>query len=213
MTPSSLPPPPAHRRTEGHPPPVEVVDSVAGIFLIPGILSPEVCAQLMAQAEAVGYAPAPITTAGGPVMAPHIRSNQRVMLDVPALAADLLERLRPHLPATLRGWSLVGLNERLRWYRYDPGERFDWHCDGAFVRTPRERSFLTVMLYLNEGFTGGETAFDLRSGYRVVQPQAGAALLFPHPLRHTGAQVRQGRKVVLRTDAMYALSGSAEGGR
>ena len=183
---------------------VQIIDTEADIVFIPGILTPEECGALIARSEAEGYYAAPITTARGPVMASHIRNNRRVMLDDPAQAGGLLERLRPHLPAQARtGWWLSGLNERLRWYRYDPGERFDWHYDGAFVRSRAERSFITVMLYLNEDFTGGETAFDLRGGHRCARPRQGAALLFPHALRHTGSIVETGRKYVLRTDAMY----------
>ena len=33
----------------------------------------------------------------------------------------------------------TGLNERWRFYRYDPGQQFDWHFDGAYERSPLER--------------------------------------------------------------------------
>jgi hypothetical protein len=68
------------------------------------------------------------------------------------------------------------------------------------------RSFLTVILYLNEGYAGGETRF----GDLAVRPRAGMALLFPHELRHEGAEVTAGVKCVLRTDVMYALDASGE---
>ena len=183
----------------------QTIDDRGEVILIPGVLSDTECQALIAHSESVGYTAAPITTARGPVMAPQVRNNTRVMQDDPVRARWLLARLQAHLPARIKGWWLAGLNERLRWYRYDRGQRFNWHYDGAFVRSPQERSFLTVMLYLNEGFVGGETAFDLRCGMRTVTPQAGAALVFVHPLRHTGAAVTAGRKYVLRTDAMYAL--------
>lgn len=182
-----------------------IIDERDHVVLFPGALSPAACADHIARAEAVGFDPAPITTRRGPRMAPEIRNNTRVMIDDTETAAELFSLLRPVLPAVVSGWHLCGLNERLRWYRYDRGERFNWHYDGSFARDRTERSRLTLMIYLNEGFDGGETMFDLAGGMRVVRPQAGALLLFPHALRHTGAVVTWGRKYVLRTDVMYRL--------
>jgi hypothetical protein len=105
-------------------------------------------------------------------------------------------------------FTAVGVNERLRFYRYDVGEQFEWHYDGCFERENGERSFLTYMIYLNEGFEGGETHFGglpaapaLVSG-RVI-PRTGRALVFSHPILHKGEPVVRGRKYVLRTDVMY----------
>lgn len=96
---------------------------------------------------------------------------------------------------------MVGLNERFRFYRYDPGQAFRWHTDGWHRRSERERSFHSVLLYLNGGFVGGATEFSPGS---PVIPAAGRALLFDHRLMHQGAPVREGRKYVLRTDLMFA---------
>ena len=101
---------------------------------------------------------------------------------------------------------LVGLNERFRFYRYERGERFSWHLDGAYVRSRTERSQLTLMVYLSEGFEGGDTRFAetwfSTDRYLAVRPRAGMALFFPHRLLHTGAEVTQGMKYVMRTDIM-----------
>ena len=37
-------------------------------------------------------------------------------------------------PETIEGWRAVGVNERLRFYRYDPGQQFDWHTDLSWTR-------------------------------------------------------------------------------
>ena len=81
------------------------------------------------------------------------------MIDDPATAAELFRRIEPHVPATMRGRRAVGANERLRCYRYQPGQRFAPHFDGCFRRDESEESFLTYIIYLNEGFEGGETEF------------------------------------------------------
>jgi predicted 2-oxoglutarate/Fe(II)-dependent dioxygenase YbiX len=167
------------------------------------------CAALVQRAERIGFTDAPITTPIGFVMMPEVRNNTRVMVDEPKLAADLWERLAPVVPSRLGAWSAVGLNERLRFYRYEPGQRFAWHYDGAFVRALEERSRLleersqlTLMLYLNGDFEGGATEFDVDPALSV-RPERGMALLFAHRVRHQGAAVTRGVKYVLRTDVMF----------
>src|SRR5262249_19820113 len=168
-------------------------------------LTPEECAAQIARSEAAGYDDAPIMTGLGPVVDKGMRDNTRLMVDDEALAAALFERARPLLPARLRNFELVGLNERFRYYRYDPGQRFAPHFDGAFYRTDDEQSWLTFMVYLNDGFAGGETKFYRRGGAPSlsVTPRTGMALVFVHATLHEGAAVASGRKYVLRTDVMY----------
>jgi hypothetical protein len=175
------------------------------VFLIQDFLSPQECDRFIARAEQTGFEEAPVSTAGGAVMLKSVRDNSRVMIDDPALAAQLFERARPFLPAALLGrWQLTGFNERWRFYRYDPGEKFAPHYDGSFARSDDERSQLTFMVYLNDGFDGGETKFYFKKEPTlVVRPVRGAALVFVHWKMHEGAAVLAGRKYVLRTDVMY----------
>ena len=181
------------------------------IFVIHGFLSPEECAALIERSEELGYGDAPITTGAGFVMRKDVRNNERVMVDDGDLAARLFALARPMLPDTWFGWELVGLNERFRFYRYDPGQFFAAHTDGCFERDNGERSHLTFMVYLNEGFQGGETAFHLYGEKVNVVPKTGMALVFYHRRLHEGAAVRSGRKYVLRSDVMYRrLPPSAE---
>ncbi len=181
-----------------------VLDEEYCIMTLPDVLSAAECASLVAFAEGKGFAEAPITTFRGPVMAPEVRNNTRVMIDDPARAAELWARVAHALPARARHGRSVGLNERFRFYRYEAGQCFRWHRDGAFERSNGERSRLTLMFYLNDDFEGGDTEFE--GGLRV-RPKRGAALVFLHPVRHQGASVARGRKYVLRTDVMYAREG------
>ena len=177
------------------------------IFTLSGLLSEAECADWIAVGEGFGFTAAPITTARGFRMAPGIRNNTRVMFDDEPRSQALWQRLEPHVPATIGALRATGLNERLRIYRYDAEQYFRWHADGAFVRNSREYSVLTLMVYLNQDFEGGETQFDTRTGELSIVPRRGMALLFEHPLSHQGAPVRHGTKYVLRTDVMYCVSG------
>src|SRR6185503_9815694 len=159
--------------------------------------------------EATGFEGAPITTSRGMMMMKDVRNNDRVMIDDPARALALYQRLSDDLaPRFQRIWTPVAFNERLRLYRYDIGQQFDWHRDGYFQRPNGERSFFTFMVYLNDDFEGGATSFSddgfgFPGGMLRITPPKGMGLLFHHPILHRGDPVTTGRKYVLRTDVMY----------
>ena len=114
----------------------------------------------------------------------------------------------------------MGLNERLRFLKYNPGMHFLQHPDGHFSRGRRERSFITLLLYLNEGYTGGHTTIWNAVGGQFgpwsdrpgqprtdpgvpVPPRIGMALVHDHRLLHESPKLRVGVKHVIRTDVMY----------
>lgn len=183
------------------------------IFVIRDFCTSQECDAFIAQSEKAGYDEATITTAAGFVMRKDVRDNDRLIVDDIDLAARLWKRAEPFLPARLRNWQAAGFNERFRFYRYDPGQKFAPHLDGSFRRDNGEESQLTFMIYLNDDFTGGETRFYVRNGMlRVeVQPERGMALVFVHRQLHEGAPVIAGRKYVLRTDVMYVQDQYASG--
>jgi prolyl 4-hydroxylase len=172
------------------------------IFAVSGLFSAAECQEFIRRAEGVGFGDAPINSAFGQVVAKEIRNNTRVMIDDSDLAAHVWERTRDFIPAEVAGTAAIGLNERFRFYRYDPGEIFRWHRDGYFERENGERSRLTFMIYLNDDFTGGQTKFEGLD----VQPEQGKVLVFHHGLLHEGGEVRSGRKYVLRSDVMFAAA-------
>ena len=169
------------------------------IFTVSAFLSPAECDDHIRHAEGHGFSAAPINTMLGQQVRSDVRNNTRVMLDDRAIANDLWARAKEYVGGSLNGWDPIGVNERMRFYRYESGQQFDWHRDGAFVRNSSERSQLTFMVYLNDDFDGGETSFEDVS----VVPERGLALFFVHKLLHKGQPVTRDRKYVLRTDVMY----------
>jgi hypothetical protein len=184
----------------------EVLDANK-VFVLHDFLSGEECTALIRRSESLVYEPGTVAD----VVFEDVRNNERVLLDDPSLAADLFQRAVPFLPAVIDDQRLAGFNERWRFYRYHPGERFKPHRDGSYFRVRSfEESQLTFMIYLNDGVTGGETRFfaDMeqaiqRRPYLSVQPKAGMAIVFVHQIWHEGAVLHSGRKYVLRTDVMY----------
>jgi prolyl 4-hydroxylase len=173
------------------------------IFLVHEVLTPDECRELIRSGEAAGFSDAPITTSRGFVMRKDIRNNTRVIRDDPEWAVEYGERLRDCLVPVWQGRRVVGLNERFRFYRYQPGQRFARHYDGAYERENGERSEFSLLFYLNDDFSGGETVFYEPERIEV-RPRQGTALIFQHHLLHEGAVVTQGVKYVLRTDVMYS---------
>jgi hypothetical protein len=180
------------------------------IFVVHDFLTADECRRFIAASEAVGYGDAPISMPGGPILLLELRNNERVMMDDRSTAEDLYARARPFLPASHDDWEPCGFNERFRYYRYTAGQKFEWHYDGEFHRDNGEQSKYTVMVYLNDACTGGETLFHLHEGSVTddaadlrVRPSPGKALLFRHDVLHTGAVVTDGVKYVLRTDVMF----------
>lgn len=188
--------------------------------VIRDFLSSAECAELIARAERRGFQSA------GSDYPPSYRNNERQVDDDPAFARTLFSRLRSLVPEAIqdrdstgraRTWRLQALNERIRWCRYGPGQRFNIHQDGVHHRGANCRSRLTFMIYLDgpEAFQGGDTLFyasgpcaDVESGappvVAGVQPRAGSLIVFDHSIWHAGDTVTQGVKHILRSDLLYS---------
>ena len=93
--------------------------------------------------------------------------------------------------------------------RYYSGDVFQNHVDTCYHESECVRSFYTVNIYLNDGFTDGKTRFfdDDNRMTCSVQPAPGLALIFAQPaLRfyaHDGERVADGTKYLIRSDVMY----------
>lgn len=176
------------------------------VLELPSYFSSDFCASFLQRAKVAGF---------GEQVFYGDETRERAVLDSADFAREIWEFL-PTLPnlATFYGPTLrpdpdiddleaftpVELNARLRFYRYFEGARFSRHHDITYEA--EHRSFLTLLIYLNEGMVGGETCFDDELS---ITPRTGTCVLFPHELMHQGNPVIQGTKVVLRTDVMYAF--------
>ncbi len=130
------------------------------------------------------------------------RNQDRLTWDSAPQASLLLSRLKPHLPQSMGALQLDCLTSRFRLYRYKPGQAFAPHTDHWHQYDMRRISLLTVLVYLNEGFKGGETRF-LSPIQTCVVPRTGQAAIWQHKVEHEGCPVLQGVKYALRTDAVY----------
>eukprot|EP01098_Paradermamoeba_levis_P006913 TRINITY_DN2868_c0_g1_i1.p1 TRINITY_DN2868_c0_g1~~TRINITY_DN2868_c0_g1_i1.p1 ORF type:complete len:275 (+),score=68.52 TRINITY_DN2868_c0_g1_i1:67-825(+) len=210
---TSLPCPISYSTTK-EPSTFESVQGVPGAFTLKNVLDAEECRQFVELTEKMGFGEAPITTGRGMVVRKDIRNNSRVIWQTEDnLWTPMWERIQNLVPAEIvlgkETWVKSGLNERFRFYKYEVGQTFNPHFDGAFPRNENETSLLTIIVYLTDDFEGGHTTFFLGSKNKVkVKPIKGAALVFHHgecalsPL-HEGSNCFNGIKYVLRSDVMY----------
>lgn len=195
------------------------------IRIIENILTPLECQQLINITEIKGYETALVNIGGGRQrLITDVRNNDRCIIDNPNIVEVLWQRILSVCqdkellegPYEIQKYA-VGLNERMRILRYDPGTYFAPHCDGSYrrgleagIERQGETSYITAQFYLNEGFQGGATRFmnmsDESIGYDVI-PKIGSVLLFQHDLYHEGSVLIEGRKYALRTDVMYTNKG------
>lgn len=173
------------------------------------MLSADECDAFIATSEGAGYEDAMIVTATGQRIAKDVRNNDRLLWDDSSLAQAWWQRVGALFPASFGQWRACGLNERFRFYRYRPGQKFAQHRDGSYERSPDEMSWMTLMVYLNDDCEGGCTRFDLADEPEPVsiRPIKGRGLAFMHDRLHEGEEVRAGVKYVLRTDVMYRREG------
>ncbi len=172
------------------------------IWTIDNFLSDNECHRLIELSENIGYEEATVNASGKQIMLKSARNNSRILYDDKALADDYWQRLQKYCPMFDTS-KPIGLNERFRFYKYTPRQRFKRHKDGSYKRNKSEQSRVTFLVYLNDDYTGGETRFD----DVTIQPKMGSALCFVHEQWHEGCAVTDGVKYALRSDVMYSNSG------
>jgi adenylate kinase family enzyme/aminoglycoside phosphotransferase len=196
-------------------------------YFIHNVLTPSECEHFIKLSNELGYKTKKSKRSGPPV-----RTNERVLFEAPeSTIRDLQNRLLPPLmdvdvSSVGPGWKLdtdgFFLNSKWRFNVYKEGQTFNPHLDSGHEFAPDHRSLLSVIIYLNDDFDGGETCFypngqskdNMTPGHMDkdevrIKPKQGSALIFPHygPFnpRHSGMPVIPSPrpKYIIRTDIFY----------
>ncbi len=180
------------------------------VWTAPDLFTAEECAGILAGVAGAEWLPATVNRSHGRAVDTQLRDNTVAILRDPALAEELFRRVRPHVPARMTAelggkgrteMEACGVFLPLRVYRYELGQHFGPHEDQSYFGPNDEVSLLTLIVYLNEGFKGGETEFPEQE--RTIVPRTGTALLFQHRVLHAGNRVTSGTKFLLRSDVLY----------
>lgn len=139
----------------------------------------------------------------------------------PELADDIYRKMRPFLPAAYTdrahelgaafgtdragaAWRFVGAPGHVMFAEMLPGQLFGLHTDtGCEYDVARNRfSKHTVLVYLNDGFEGGRTAFydDALMPLASIEPKEGRTLAFDIDRFHAGEPVVSGVKRWIGTE-------------
>ena len=92
--------------------------------------------------------------------------------------------------------------------KYYPGTNFSLHLDTGSCFLYNERSYQTLLIYLNDDYTDGETVFFNQNFEKkvTVTPKKGTAILFKIDLWHQGNQVTNGYKSWIGTEIVWTNS-------
>ena len=186
---------------------IKVLSETPIVFTIDQKITDEVCNQILSIIDPEDFVLAPITIGKDEFLVDtNYRNNTRVIIDNTILSNNLYSLLKNYLPEYHEGWVLDGLNSRFRYYRYRSEHKFEKHFDGRYRENLDRESRLTLLIYLEDNCTGGETSFFTTPDESLrfsVNPKKGQVLVFDHHQLHSGEPVHTGTKTVLRTDVMY----------
>ena len=217
------------------------------IHSIKNILTSQECDNLIIKAEKAGFSPSP-PSGGGHGQTPRTgaRTSQFYVYDDKDFANKLWERLKDYVPTNLRDikpvpymnsftqgdeFKPVGVNDHLRFYKYDPGQYILKHDDYRMSRFRYDKekdkyyeqmSFLTIVIYLNEDFQDGRTLFwtkyattgttghcrfirdvEFTESDLQIVPELGKAVIHDHMVQHEGEPPKKSTKYILRTDILH----------
>ena len=217
------------------------------IHAVKGILNEKECQSLIMDAEKQGFQNSP-PSGGGHGQTPRTgaRTSQFCVKDNAQIANMLWERVKEFVPDNLRyikpvpymnsvtkgdEFKPIGVNEHLRFYKYDPGQYILKHDDyrmSRFRYAPEsdeyyeQMTFFTLVIYLNEGFLDGKTMFwtkyaevgttghcrfirdiDFTESDLNIVPEIGKAVIHDHMVQHEGEAPKKSTKYILRTDILH----------
>ena len=176
--------------------PRETLSSEPRVELVRGILSPEECRYLRILAEPRLQASFVIDPLSGRPVPHPVRTSAGTNFGPVEedLVVHAINRRIAHATATN-----AECGEPLHMLRYLPGEEFKPHMD--WIEGEENQRVLTVLVYLNDDYEGGETAFPQLG--LTVRGRVGDALVFENAfadgrgdprMEHAGLPVVRGMK-------------------
>lgn len=210
------------------------VDKVPGAFQLLNVLTADEVKSILSMANQLGF------TEDAAVSLPrHVRHNDNLnfIADEHTLAL-IWQRCQAHFVDKYQhfgGKKPLGINGRFRFYRYQTGDFFKMHIDGAWPGSQvingelqddafgDRFSMYTFLILLSDDFEGGQTQFLVNaddpsqparhrhnSEVVSVSTPAGSVLCFPHGRHpyhclHGSAPIEVGTKYIIRTDVLFEL--------
>ena len=208
------------------------LSNLPGSFQLLNVLAKEECERFKIQTEKLGY------LEDAAVSLPRsVRHNNSLTWIIDEETHNIIwNRIEKYMhddDSIFNGKKALGLNKRFRFYKYDKGDFFKIHTDGAWPGSlvinnklindayPDRFSQMTFLILLNEDFKGGATQFYIdeqnplkparnisNSKIENIRTPIGGVLCFPHgmhPLHclHSSEEILKGVKYIIRTDVLF----------
>lgn len=153
--------------------------------------------------ERTGYIPALIKNESGDAeLDTTIRLAQKCFVDdLSNLREDIFKVCLPYLPID-DDYLPIGLS-RLHVIKYEQGNYFKKHYDESY-NVGESVAEMTVIVYLNDDFEGGETIFHDLDKQIIHKPKKNDVLIFDHDHLHEGSMITKGVKYIIRGDVLYS---------
>lgn len=212
----------------------EEVENLPGAFKLINVLSKEECKEFINKTEELGY------LEDAAVSLPRsVRHNNNLTWVIDDETHNIIwDRVKSFIydkDEIFDGKKALGINKRFRFYRYEKGDFFKIHTDGAWPGSAvinkelvtdaySDRfSQMTFLVLLSEDFEGGATQFlvdkddpkkptrDVSNSELInIRTPAGGVLCFPHgfhPLHclHSSEAISSGVKYIIRTDVLFEI--------
>ena len=205
------------------------------------------CNRLIDDAENGGFKPSALSGGGhGRTGREGARTSQFYVKDDVDFANILWKRVKSWVPSNLRDikpvpymssvtrgdeYKAIGVNEHLRFYKYNVGQHILKHDDYRMSRyryDPNQdkyyyqMTFFTLLIYLNDEFQEGQTTFwtkyategvvghcrfirdlEFTEADLKITPKTGRALINDHMVQHEGEAPKKGIKYIMRTDIVH----------
>lgn len=122
--------------------------------------------------------------------------------DKPHKLTWVAELLWPYVSrVSINGIYPHSVDEMMKLYRLQSGDAVSRHVDDDFEGPNKLMALYSVLIYLNNDYTGGETIFNGTVHARNIP--IGGGLLFYHKIPHEGLEVKSGERYVLKTDLFF----------
>ena len=141
----------------------ETVNSAGNLHLslINNVFSDEECSNLIIYSENVGYVQASsyIDKYKKEHFFLEIRKSLRCVIDSIDFAKILYKRIAHIIPNKYNDMTFCEINPRFRFLKYTCGDHFAKHTDEHYKNDKNEISLITVLIYPNNDYEGGNTKF------------------------------------------------------
>lgn len=176
----------------------KIAEISEGIFTIDNFFAGDVCRDMVNDLESSGLFPeslVPEKNDGSLEQNLESRNRHRILYKDEELAQDIWDGLMKDDTFIAVLPKAKKISDQFRFYKYFEGQEFLPHIDGPCKEDELESTH-SLLIYLNEDFEGGMTAFDTCT----ISVSAGKVVFFPHTMIHWSTKITRGLKYIMRAD-------------